>query len=219
MHNSTVTLAQVHSISLLTMLLMCMLQTTPCYKLAIDAHCIRKGKCQAAKECEAEKEWMSAEVTATEDRECTTLTACKKVGTEYESAAPTAVADRVCKAVTACKDTEIEQKKPTATADRVCANIPKSCKDFVGVHTKNGIYSIMPDGKNQIDAYCNMNLAKGGWTLILVNSDDGSPNGFHGSALPNALNTNANGKYFGDAKTRNKDYKGKSSLAAAVTFF
>ena len=128
----------------------------------------------------------------------------------YQSRAATRIDDRVCKTITVCAADEVEAKKSTATADRVCMKIPKSCKDLVGVETENGVYKIKPDGSpSEFDAYCNMKRDGGGWTLVLINSDDGNPSVFRGASLPQGLDKRSKGKHFGSNTQRNVDYKGK----------
>ncbi len=41
--------------------------------------------------------------------------------------------------------------------------------------TRSGVYPIAPDGDDPINAYCEMELAGGGWTLVVINGTDGRP--------------------------------------------
>jgi hypothetical protein len=53
---------------------------------------------------------------------------------------------------------------------------PRWCKDLVAAAAPDGIYAIDPDGAGAIQpfqTYCRMSRGGGGWTLVLVSSDDG----------------------------------------------
>ena len=64
-----------------------------------------------------------------------------------------------------------------------------------------------------IPVYCNMKLGKGGWTLVLVNSDDNNVNVFAGQHLPAGLNKDSKGKHFGKPGDRTRDYKGAFAVS------
>ena len=163
-------------------------------------------QCQAAKTCDS-SEFIAAEVSEKKDRECRKLTVCNKE--QWRSKQETAVSDRVCSKVTVCGTAYVEEKKPTATSDRECKLSPKSCKDYVGIKKENGVYTIKPEGAaTAFPAYCNMKRDGGGWTLVLINSDDNQPSVFRGSQLPKGLGSQTKGKYFGSPTQRNSDYKG-----------
>ena len=70
-----------------------------------------------------EEEWESKKQTATEPRECTPWTECKKVH-EYETSPPDGFNDRKCATTKDCEAGEEQSAAPTATADRQC----KDCK-------------------------------------------------------------------------------------------
>jgi hypothetical protein len=103
----------------------------------------------------------------------------------FETVKPSGGKDRVCEAVTVCSTSQIQKTAPTLIADRVCISIPKSCKDLVGIEKKNGVYKIQPANQiSMIPAYCNMERDGGGWTLLLISSDDGNSGVFRGNQLP-----------------------------------
>jgi len=58
-------------------------------------------------------------------------------------------------------------------------DLPKSCKQIHenNMHAPSGIYDIDPDGEHgendRLLVYCDMDLDGGGWTLVMVSSDDG----------------------------------------------
>eukprot|EP00729_Bicosta_minor_P023465 gene23465-30937_t len=162
-------------------------------------------ECQAAKICDS-SEFIAAEVSEKKNRECRKLTVCNKE--QWRSKQETAVSDRVCSKVTVCGTGYVEEKKPTATSDRKCKLSPRSCKDYVGIKKENGVYTIKPGGAaTAFPAYCNMKRDGGGWTLVLINSDDNQPSVFRGSQLPRGLGSQTKGKYFGSPTQRNYDYK------------
>lgn len=58
-------------------------------------------------------------------------------------------------------------------------DLPKSCLDIIenNQHAPSGIYDIDPDGEHgpnsRLPVYCDMDHDGGGWTLVIVSSDDG----------------------------------------------
>jgi hypothetical protein len=82
-------------------------------------------QCAPVSECQSGVTHQAAPPTATSDRDCRTVTTCKKDGrgvpVEYETRAPTKLVDRECTAVTQCElGATYEDLPPTATADRTC---------------------------------------------------------------------------------------------------
>ncbi len=83
-----------------------------------------------------------------------------------------------------------------------------SCSDLLAFSPglSDGIYVIDPDGPgaiNGLDVYCDMTREGGGWTLVMVSSDDGTPTW----SYENADLMTDNETTVGDVRDRNRDFK------------
>lgn len=83
-----------------------------------------------------------------------------------------------------------------------------SCSDLLAFSPglADGIYIIDPDGPgaiNGLEVYCDMTRDGGGWTLVMVSSDDGTPTW----SFANADLMTGNETTLGDVRDRNRDFK------------
>ena len=83
-----------------------------------------------------------------------------------------------------------------------------SCADLLAFEPAltSGVYTIDPDGPGEIaglDVYCDMETSGGGWTLVMVSSDDGNPTW----TWVNRTLMTTNQTPVGAVEERNLDYK------------
>lgn len=86
---------------------------------------------------------------------------------------------------------------------------PKSCKQIKeqNEQAEDGVYQIDPDGGEGmlevLDVYCDMTLDGGGWTLVMVSSDDGQDTW----TWQNRYYMSSDDTVFGDINELHRDYK------------